>query len=142
MNGEEMPINWNIPDKAIERAFKKLVKEFDEQLRSEIADEKWDWDNLTVRRVGRGKTGKYATSPRDIVDTGELQDSQHIEEVSDTEVIYHWDSGHAAIAHQGAVLSNGGIIAARPWTDTAQEEYPLQENFERILGEELGGESP
>lgn len=130
-------MNKNELDKAIERAFKKLVNEFDEQLRSEIADEKWEWDKVTVRRVGRGKTGKYAGSPRDIVDEGELQDSQYIEEITHTEVIYHWDSDYAWFVHQGAVLKNGGVILARPFTDSAQEEYPLLENFADILKDEL-----
>lgn len=132
-------MNRNELDKSIERAFKRLVNEFDEQLRSEIADEKWEWDKTTIRKVGRGKTGKYAGSPRDIVDTGELQDSQYVEEVNPTEVIYHWDSDHALIVHQGATLANGGIIEGRPFVDTAQEEYPLLENFARILKNELDG---
>ena len=131
-------MNWNLPDELIEEAFQELVHDFDEQLRSEITSEKWDWDRITHRRVGAGKTGKIAGSPRDIVDTGELRDSQGIVEISATEVTYNWDSDHAMIAHQGARLSNGGYIRPRKFTETAQEEYPLQENFDRILGEKLG----
>ncbi len=130
-------INWKLPDQLIEESFQELTQGFDFQLKEEIEAEKWEWSGITNRRVGTGRTGKVAGSPRDIVDTGDLRDSQSIDYISPIYALYQWDIDHAVVVHQGAVLSNGGIIIARPWTITAQQEYDLLGNFSTLLSSKL-----
>ena len=130
-------IDWNLPNELIESAFKELVEGFNDQLREEIEAEKWEWSGITNRKVGAGRTGKIAGSPRDIVDTGDLRDSQSFDYISPIYALYQWNVDHAAIVHQGAVLNNGSIIIARPFTKTAQQEYNLLDNFTNLLKDKL-----
>jgi hypothetical protein len=71
----------------------------------------WEWDGETVRSNGR-KVG----SPRTIIDSGLLRASNSFS-VRDGIGFFRWSVNYAGAIHEGAILRNGGVIAARPWTD-------------------------
>jgi hypothetical protein len=51
-------------------AFDLFSDRFGHECQQNLEDERWDWPRLTIR-----SDGSVATSPRDIVDTGNLRDS-------------------------------------------------------------------
>ena len=46
-----------------------------ELFQSYLTEEYREFPNTTTRKYGRGKTGKIATTPRDVIDTGNLYNS-------------------------------------------------------------------
>jgi hypothetical protein len=58
----------------IQQGFIDINKGLHENIKGSITDKKWKWDRVTYRR-----NGEVADSPRNIVDTSELLDSQHWE---------------------------------------------------------------
>jgi hypothetical protein len=130
-------LDFSEVDKILEEGLEVLADEFGQQQIEEIKFEKWSWDNITYRKEGKGRTGKIAGSPRDIVDTGELRDSLSINRVSSEEYLYTYDADHAILVHEGERVSNGSYIPPRPWITSAAEEYDLADNFASILRERL-----
>lgn len=102
----------------VNAAFVATVQEFAAECQEQITTDKWDWP--------RGE------SPRDIVDTGLLRDSQ-------TQPIYEstgsglrariqWDpvdantgKHYALSVHNGEVVG-GQVRPGRPWAETALQE--------------------
>ena len=58
----------------IHAAFDATAEVLHENIKGQIQDEKWVWGNVTHRR-----NGQIVGSPRDIVDTGRLLESQTLE---------------------------------------------------------------
>ena len=59
---------------SIHEAFVGTAEALLEEVKGQITDAKWDWDGITVR-----SDGSVVTSPRDIVDTGDLLRGQVLE---------------------------------------------------------------
>jgi hypothetical protein len=55
-------------------------------------------------------------SPRDIVDLGNLRDSQSYSRVSDFSWQFAWGVDYAALNHEGGIDERGKFRLARPWT--------------------------
>lgn len=129
-------INWNIGKKAIIESFDQMVSEFATEITFQIDDPKWNWPRETRR-----KNGEIVTSPRDIVDTQELKNSQFVENVSETYKVIGYTAPHAELVHEGYQIerSDGGVtdVPARPFIDTAIQDYNLLESYADILGEKL-----
>jgi hypothetical protein len=125
-------LNLDLLHSVIEESFQELISEFAQEQVKQIEAVEWPWPRETVR-----STGEVANSPRNIIDTGALRDSLNIEWVSPTEAIYHWDVDYAIYVHQGAVLSNGTELPARPWIFAAMGEYDLFQEFINKLNEKL-----
>jgi hypothetical protein len=100
---------------AAELSFKGMVQEFGDANRRAIEDPIWNWP--------RGE------SPRDIVDTGDLRDSQKIDFVSDGEAVISWDVDYALKVHEGETTRSGAEFPARRWTQYAQAEYKPFDKF-------------
>ena len=58
----------------LQRAFRDTAQTYNREMQKAIASRIWDWPRRTVR-----KSGEVVGSPRDIVDTGNLLDSQKLE---------------------------------------------------------------
>lgn len=56
-----------------EKAFQAMAEELSNSFQEAITAPIYDWDRITLR-----STGELVGSPRDIVDTGELRDSQYL----------------------------------------------------------------
>ena len=131
-------INWNLGKDLATEAFGEVVGEFAQEINFQIEDSKWTWPRETVRQ-----NGSVVSSPRDIVDTGELKNSQFIEDVSDVYKVIGYTADHAALVHEGYQIerNNGTVtdVPARPFIDTAIEDYNPIEAYSEILKEKLNG---
>jgi hypothetical protein len=129
-------INWNLGKDLATEAFGEMVGEFAQEINFQIEDTKWNWPRETVR-----KNGGVVGSPRDIVDKGELKNSQFIEDVSDVYKVIGYTADHAALVHEGYQIErNDGTVTdvpARPFIDTAIEDYNPIEAYSEILKEKL-----
>jgi hypothetical protein len=112
-----MSIDWRILENQIEQSFAEIVDQFKEEQLEQIESEKWDWPRETLRH-----NGQKVLAPRDIIDTGELINSLEVEDISTTEVVYHYPVKYAIIVHEGATLNTGTELPARPWVDEATKE--------------------
>lgn len=115
-------------DRAIAKGFQKTVETYATENEVAIESEIWKWDGYTLR-----KNGDLVGSPRDIVDTGELRDSQQ-EPVypTPTTAKIEWTAEHALGVHEG-FDSAGNPMPARPWTEEAKSNT----DFEGIMKAEL-----
>lgn len=125
-------INWNLGKQLAIESFGEMVGEFAQEINFQIEDTKWTWPRETVR-----KNGTVVGSPRDIVDIGELKNSQFIENVSDVYKVIGYTADHAALVHEGYQIErNDGTVTdvpARPFIDTAIEDYNPIEAYSEIL---------
>lgn len=129
-------INWNLGRQLAIESFDEMVGEFAQEINFQIEDTKWTWPRETVR-----KNGSVVSSPRDIVDKGELKNSQFIEDVSDTYKVVGYTAEHAPLVHEGYEIerSDGTVtdVPARRFIDTAIEDYNPIEAYSEILKEKL-----
>ena len=131
-------INWNLGKQLAIESFDEMVGEFAQEINFQIEDTKWDWPRETVR-----KNGTVVGSPRDIVDKGDLKNSQFIEDVSDVYKLIGYTAEHAPLVHEGYEIErNDGTVTdvpARRFIDTAIEDYNPIEAYSEILKEKLNG---
>ena len=129
-------INWNLGKQLAIESFDEMVGEFAQEINFQIEDTKWDWPRETVR-----KNGTVVGSPRDIVDKGDLKNSQFIEDVSDVYKLIGYTAEHAPLVHEGYEIErNDGTVTdvpARRFIDTAIEDYNPIEAYSEILKEKL-----
>ena len=85
----------------------------------EIGAAKWEWVGETQRR-----NGSIVTSPRSIVDQGDLADSYDRQKAGKKSYVHSWDVDYAMATHEGAQLKNRGLIYPRPWTEEPREAIP------------------
>lgn len=105
-----MKINAAKLNRAIQKGFQQTVEDFAAQCTEEIESEKWQWDGITFR-----SNGQVVSSPRDIVDTGELRDSQQISVEGDKAAVAY-TAKHSINAHEGSPADN---YPARPFMRSA-----------------------
>jgi hypothetical protein len=78
----------------------------------------------TYRREGMGTTGRIAYTPRDVIDTGELMDSQNIEIKSSvytgiSELTINYDADYAVFIYMGYNQGSGIVQVPYPWIANA-----------------------
>jgi hypothetical protein len=101
-----------------------VVAGLDTAFSQAIASREYDWPRQTRRA-----NGLAVGSPRDIIDTGELDSSQQLTRETATDWRWDWTAAHALIAHEGATLRNGTELPARRWTERAVQAYKPAEEF-------------
>lgn len=92
---------------AARAVFAVLAGRFQDALRKQV----YPWPRLTVR-----SNDQIVSSPRNIIDSGALAQQQQAPRIQGTQAEYRWTSPYAVAVHEGAVLSNGTVLPARPWT--------------------------
>lgn len=104
----------------------KIGDEFQEQ----IEKKDWYWPNTTKR-----ENGKRAGNPRDIVDTGELRDSQEGPAVAYGGLSqgFKWSAPYASLVQQGYITSTGRQIFGRDWVKTALQALPFAQFIARRM---------
>ena len=115
-------------------ALKEIVPVLDRQFTEEIQTVEWGWPGTTKR-----KNGNTVSSPRDIIDTGDLMRSQQNQKIDNFTWRWTWDVEYSKIVHNGAVLKQGGNYPARPWTQTALRVVKPGEFVSDIIRRELNG---
>jgi hypothetical protein len=113
-----MKLNLSKLNSAIDSALADTTKKVAQNATDAIEANRWGWGNTTVR-----SDGSVVGTPRDIVDTGELKDSQKIHIDGDKATI-EYTADHAQDVH-----------ADRPWLSTALKES----NVAKIFADKLRG---
>jgi len=130
-------IDFSFLGDAIDRAFDRLVAEFEDLQIEQLETVKWEWYRNTKRQ-----SGQVVSSPRDIVDTGKLRDSLNVTDVGDAHVRYEYQEDYAGLVHQGfdgvGKAGQPESYPARPWVTTTVDENDLLAIFCGYLAEELG----
>ena len=125
-----------------------FVREFDKGSKGrstpEVADKlnaeftgtdrkKWTWPNKTLR-----KNGQEVTSPRDIVDLGNLRASQRRETISLLLLSGLGKQIIQQVVHEWPKLKDGQQYKHRPWTKEAEKEVKPLKDFADRLEERVG----
>jgi hypothetical protein len=85
------------------------------------------------------EVGAFSEFPQsDIVDTGELRDSQQIEFPQPGSVAFDWPVEYAPYVHEGYTLRNGAQQPGRPWTKLGLLRFNVQMRYAENLNRELG----
>jgi hypothetical protein len=111
-----------------------VVAGLDSEFADKISSIEYDWPNTTRRR-----NGQVVTSPRDIIDTGELDSSQRLTRARRGDWRWFWMAPHSLIVHQGATLRGGGFYPARPWTRRAVAAYKPYLKFAQEVRKRVSG---
>lgn len=123
---------------AFGRVFEGAMDWADEDFRREIETIKWPknepWPNKTIR-----SNGEEVGSPRDIVDTGGLRDSQKRENQTALNTDFVWTGGdgkaYALEVHDGYTSKGGQRMPARPFTEDTV--FRLNSIVESLIIEEV-----
>jgi hypothetical protein len=106
--------NPQFTKKQIERvcvaALESLVEDLAVKFRELIESPVFAWPGATVRQ-----SGEVVGSPRNIVDLGNLRDSQETQRLSAAAFRYSWDVLYAAYVFYGYTLLNGESRPGRDW---------------------------
>jgi len=118
-------------NRAISKAFDVVVDAQEKAFNDAIVDEIWEWTRPTDR-----SNGETVTSPRDIVDSGELLDSLEVAR-SANEAEFTWTVDYAIYVQYGVTLKNGTVLPARDWVALGVAECDrakiMQQQINKLL---------
>jgi len=95
--------------KAAETASRIGLSELNGRFQDAIGSKAWSWPRETVR-----VNNKAVGSPRNIVDTGALRQSNLFSMVGPTSAEFRWTTNYASFVHEGAMIRPYGNPKARP----------------------------
>ena len=118
---------------AAKQAMKETAAELDGRFDDAISGAYWPWPRASKRGLSGSTVGERAKSwaakgfntstPRSIVDSGELKQSKNFK-LNGLEASWTWTANYAAAVHEGARIhpwgdpKNGTVnLPGRPWTD-------------------------
>lgn len=119
-----LKLNFNKIHQRIEDALDITAEVANTAFKDAIEQPLYEWPRTTVR-----KSGEVVSTPRNIVDTGDLRDSQEHQKVDELNHQFSWNVPYAIQVHEGAVLKSGTELPARPWTREAIARTDLTEVF-------------
>lgn len=120
-------------DKAISKAWDNTVDRMSQAMDDAIASDTYQYPRTTKRR-----NKSVVSSPRDIVDLGNLYDSKSVARSSNGNAAeFSWDVDYAAAMYYGYTTKGGHEVPGRPWVEKAMEETNPQEVFEVQLRQYL-----
>jgi len=113
-------VNWNVAHFAqdFQDSFQETMEILGMKFTQAISSNIWDWPD--------GGT-------RDIVDTGQLRDSQQLIYTGPINAQFNWTAEYAAAVHQGATFKNGRVMRGRPWTEYTMNNFDVLETFSTIF---------
>ena len=119
--------------KQANRALDAYAKALDPVLDSQFSKDKWDWPRVTRRR-----NGEIATSPRNIIDSGDLLNSKVGPTKGQGNAYigtrkWVWNSPYASLVKSGYITSTGASVPARDWIKAAMNELPFEAYIARFL---------
>lgn len=106
---------------ASEKAAKAVFQILNARFQAALAAPVYAWDLGTTIR----SNGQEVGSPRNIVDTGLLRQSNTGPEIDGLRAKFRWRVPYAAAVHEGAHLANGTLLPARPWTGAVLGTEPV-----------------
>jgi hypothetical protein len=132
---------------AAEAAARVGFAELNARFQDAIGSRVWEWPRETVR-----VNGQPVGSPRTIVDTGALRQSNSFTMTGPLTAQFSWTTNYASFVHEGAMVFPWGNTKAkrvwtppRPWTSavlgTEQvpgiEPYPINTRLAQLLAANL-----
>lgn len=115
----------------INRAFDRTTDRVSEAIDNAITDDIYDFPRETKRR-----NKSIASSPRDIVDLGNLLDSKVVARSSNA-AEFSWNVDYALGVYSGYTTKTGKDVPARKWTEKGIEEADPITFFGDALSREL-----
>ena len=112
--------------RALERTFNETTKELNTHYETMFDESVWGWPQATERR-----NGQTVDSPRNLVDKGDLRDSQRREPVDRITIQFTWSVPYAAAVFLGATLKNGFIYPARNLPLHGARDFDWEGTFAR-----------
>ena len=126
--------NLSALNRKLSAGLEQAAGQFDDQFRGAIEADVYAWPRETVRSNGR-----TVGSPRDIVDTGKLRDSQQFQ-VNDLAINFLWDAidpetglSYASDVFYGYTNGNGTDFPARDWISYAFSQRPPIETLSEAI---------
>lgn len=118
---------------AIARSFDKTLDRLSESLDYAIDADLYEYPRTTKR-----KSGEIVSSPRNLVDLGNLRDSKVIARSSDGNAAeFSWDVPYSLAVHEGYTTKTGKDVPPRRWTEKGIEEADPITFFTDALAREL-----
>lgn len=106
-------------ERGLTRAFAEVGQDLAQVIREDFDHPIWQWRGITRR-----KSGERAGSPRNLVDTGDLRDSQVLNIGTANEIQLRWTASYAA-----RVFLGEGNFAARNLPIVVLHEFRFAEKF-------------
>lgn len=119
-------------NKRFEAAARLTFIELGEIFQSQLTEEKRNYPRATIRRIGRGITGRFAGETRDVVDSKALVNSYSLEIKKKTHSIsghYCYTARHSLLVYTGHVTNKGTDIPPYPWIHIALRRVNLATLF-------------
>lgn len=120
---------------AARRAAEIVMGELNNAFQQSLSAQAWEWPRPTKRTVGT------VTSPRNILDTGNLRDTNSWQMSGPYQATFTWSANYATAVHEGYVTKlrsgrqgPGLLVPARPWTRAVLG----QENVSGIVTYDIG----
>lgn len=118
---------------AIALAFDNTVDQMSQAFDEAIETELYNYPRVTHRR-----SGEIVSSPRNIVDTGELLESKVVARSSSSmSAKFTWEASHSIYAHEGYTTRSGAEVPPRRWTEKGLEVCDPKQAFEQRLRRQL-----
>lgn len=121
-------------NRRLSTALENAAQKYDEQFRGAIEANVYAWPRRTIR-----SSGQEVGSPRDIVDTGQLRDSQKYR-VDGLTAVFEWDAvdtetglSYASDVFYGFTNGNGVEMPARDWISYAFSQDDPVDTFREGL---------
>lgn len=119
--------NWNAPTikQQTIAVFRQYSTEVFPKFQESIVNQRYEWPNVTLR-----SNGQVVSSPRNIVDTGQLKLSQERKQLSATSVLFTWPTPYSGAVLTGFKTQNGTTFPGRDWiTPVLTEDFPMESYF-------------
>lgn len=123
MSNLKLNLNFTALNTRIETAFVETCRDLSSEFTEAIEAPIYPWPQ--------------GESPRDIVDTHQLAESQQQARIGRLSMEFSWprEGNVSLLIHEGAVLNNGTVLPPRRWTQTAFERFRPVE----VLSKKIGG---
>lgn len=120
-------------NRAIARSMDRTIERTSEAMDYAIDADLYDYPRTTQR-----KSGEIVSSPRNLVDLGDLKDSKVVARSSDGNTAeFSWDVPYSIAVHDGYTTKTGKDVPPRKWTEKGIEEADPITFFSDALAREL-----
>jgi hypothetical protein len=131
----KVTVTWDLDklETRLNSVLTDIGEELSPEFRKQFQQQVYDWkgqEGVTRRKVGKYQ-GPTVTEPRDIVDTGALQDSQQWRVFKNRKLVFGWGSGF--VTYAGAVFFGlpypGANGPGRDWIQPVLQRYNVLTRF-------------
>jgi hypothetical protein len=124
-------VKWDLKkiNQRIGAVLTEIGEELSPEFRAQFQEQVYDWkgrEGVTRRKVGKYQ-GPTVTEPRDIVDTGALQDSQQWKVRKNRTLLFGWGGGF--VNYAGAVFFGDEVGPGRDWVTPVLQRYDIWGRF-------------